>query len=61
MASLTVHTYKILNENGDQREELIYKVDANGDGVFTNDEIVEQQYLIWKYDDKGNQIISARG
>ena len=54
-----VHTYKILNENGDQREELIYKVDANGDGVFTNDEIVEQQYLIWKYDDKGNQIISA--
>ncbi|WP_455587774.1 T9SS type A sorting domain-containing protein [Bacteroides sp.] len=54
-----VHTYKILNENGDIREELIYKVDSNQDGQFTNNEIVEQQYMIWKYDDKGNQIISA--
>ncbi len=54
-----VHTFQILNANGDQREGFIHKVDANADGVFTDDEIIEQQYMVWKYDDKGNLIESA--
>lgn len=54
-----VHTYQILNEKGDLREGFIYKTDLNADKIFTDDEITGSNYKMWKYDEKGNLIMSA--
>lgn len=53
------HTYQTLNEKGDFREGFVYRTDLNGDKVFTDDEITDKNYMVYKHDDKGNIIMSA--